>query len=50
MQLTLPVALLPPGVVGLSLLGQAACFTTAGPVYLGSGSAVLLTDASIPLG
>ena len=49
LHLKLPVGLLPTGVMGLSLVGQAAFFSAAGPVFVGSGSAVLLTDGSVPL-
>jgi hypothetical protein len=49
LDLALPVGTLPPGVEGLSLLGQGAFLTGAGPVFLGPGASVLVTDSSIAL-
>jgi hypothetical protein len=43
------IGTLPPGVEGLSILGQAAFFTAAGPVFVGPGASVLVTAPSVPL-
>ena len=47
LDLALPIGALPPGVEGLSLLGQSLFLTTAGPAFLGAGASVLVTDSSI---
>jgi hypothetical protein len=47
LELAFPVGLLPPGVEGLSLLGQSVFLSSAGPGFLGAGASVVVTDSSV---